>query len=102
MAVSIVNDTLYVPLAGISQALGLACTGSGDSFTLATPAGTVAMRLDSNAYIVNGRKIYLEVSPLEHDGEVLLPAYSLLDLMGIPVTWSTVGTIIIGRAVPMP
>jgi len=94
--VNIIRDTMYVPATQICKALSL--TLSQDKTEAEAPSGKIRFMVDSNRYAVNGISMYLEVSPIEKDGVLLLPVQAISEVMGISVTWATEGTKIIGTA----
>ncbi|MDR3175579.1 MAG: acetamidase/formamidase family protein [Desulfovibrio sp.] len=98
LPVKAVNGELYVSASEVCAALGLKYNAAKGVISVAAPAGAIGMTVDSNKYVVDGRDIYINVSPLQTGEGVLLPVAVLGDVLGLSVNWSTEGTKIIGVA----
>ncbi|MDR2819553.1 MAG: acetamidase/formamidase family protein [Desulfovibrio sp.] len=96
-AVKALNGSFYVP-ASICAELGLHYFVENGNISVRTPKGAVKMTVDSNKYAVGPESFFLEVSPLEKDGGLLLPVLTLGEVLGVSVNWSTEGHKIIGVA----
>ncbi|MCM3781691.1 copper amine oxidase N-terminal domain-containing protein [Neobacillus mesonae] len=72
------NGTSYLPLKKIAEQLGVKMVQSGNRFSMAGPAYSLAIRKGSKQAVLNGRSVKLSSAPFLKDKEIYVPAKFLI------------------------
>lgn len=98
-AVSLYNDTFYIPAADVLSALGFKVSENKGTLTAWMDNKEICVRTDSNRYQVDGADLYLSgMPPIIRQDKLMMPVMALGDVANVSVTWSTSGTNVIGQA----
>lgn len=83
------NGRTLVPMRGIFQALGAEVVWDGvtQRITGQTKERNVELQIGSNAALVNGEQLFLDVPPVIRDGRTLIPLRLVGEALGCQVDW---------------
>lgn len=95
--ISSINNQFYIDAENIFDALGEDVVNDEQNISININNKNIKMMVDSNKYIIDGKTIYTESSPMMYNNQLMLPVSALSEVMGMSVTWSTVGNKIIGN-----
>lgn len=95
------NNGFYVPVDVLKNLNAtVAWNKSRQAATVKKDGKTFVLKVESNTYLVDGKKITTTSAPLLNEGKMLIPVSSLNDVLGVSVNWSTVGRTIKGIVTP--
>lgn len=85
----IVDGTTLLPMRKIFETLGAKIEWKADTQTVITKGGaqTISITVGSQTAFVNGAEVYLEVAPVNHSGNTMVPLRFIAETFGYTVKW---------------
>lgn len=97
LPVVVQRDGFYTEATALFKAIGASASIKKGVASVTLNGKKYVMTAESNKYLADGTKLTLTKSPFVDGGKFYVPTAVVLDILGLPLNWSTDGTKILGK-----